>query len=76
MPAVTQRIMTLQLRELESVGVIHRQVLGVAPPRIEYSLTAMGRSLEPILRLMQERGAQHRTQVEQAGRSSPPATGS
>ncbi len=69
MPAVTQRTMTLQLRELESVGVLHREVYPVVPPKVEYSLTDLGRSLEPILRLMQQWGAKHMRQVEQAIRA-------
>jgi len=70
MPAVTQRTMTLQLRELESVGVLHREVYPVVPPKVEYSLTDLGRSLEPILRLMQQWGAKHMRQVEQAIRAA------
>ncbi len=49
MPNVTQRMLTLQLRELESDGVIARKVYPVAPPKVEYSLTNLGRSLKPIL---------------------------
>jgi len=49
---VTQRMLTLHLRELERDGLIHREV----PPKVEYSLTAMGRSLEPLLRFMSEWG--------------------
>ena len=70
-PAVSQRMMTLQLRELEAVGVIHREVYPVVPPRVEYSLTPMGRSLEPILRLMQEWGVRHMGAVEAALRAPP-----
>ena len=66
MPTVTQRTMTIQLRELESVGVIHREVYAVVPPKVEYSLTELGRTLEPILRLMREWGAKYMGQVEQA----------
>ena len=66
MPPVTQRTMTIQLRELETVGVVHRQVYAVVPPKVEYSLTELGRTLEPILRLMQEWGARYIGQVERA----------
>ena len=71
MPAVSQRMMTLQLRELESVGVLHRTVHASVPPRVEYSLTAMGQTLAPILRLMQEWGVQHMRQVERAVQAAP-----
>lgn len=70
MPAVTQRTMTLQLRELVSVGVIHREVYPVVPPKVEYSLTDLGRTLEPVLRLMQEWGVEHMGQVERAMRAA------
>jgi DNA-binding HxlR family transcriptional regulator len=65
-PTVTQRTMTLHLRELEEVGVVHRQVYAVVPPRVEYSLTPLGRTLEPILRLMLAWGVEHMGEVERA----------
>ena len=65
-PNVTQRTMTLQLRELETVGIVCREVHAVVPPKVEYSLTALGRTLEPILRLMQAWGVEHMDEVERA----------
>src|SRR5688572_17454953 len=59
-PSATQRMLTLQLRELERDGVIQRTVYAEVPPRVEYSLTAFGRSLAPILDLMDQWGAQYR----------------
>ena len=47
---ITQRMLTRQLRELETAGLIHREVYLEVPPRVEYSLTKLGRTLEPILR--------------------------
>ncbi|HXR64790.1 MAG TPA: winged helix-turn-helix transcriptional regulator [Ktedonobacteraceae bacterium] len=58
LPEVTQRMLTLQLRELEEVGVVHREVYKEVPPKVEYSLTPFGRSLEPILLLMCDWGDQ------------------
>ena len=52
LPAATQRMLTLHLRELERDGLIHREVYREVPPKVEYSLTEMGRSLEPLLRFM------------------------
>ncbi|MGO4739375.1 winged helix-turn-helix transcriptional regulator [Bosea sp. 2KB_26] len=49
MPQVTQRMLTNQLRELEADGLIIRVVYPEVPPRVEYSLSARGRSLEPII---------------------------
>jgi DNA-binding HxlR family transcriptional regulator len=58
LPEVTQRMLTLQLRELEEVGIVHREVYKEVPPRVEYSLTPFGRSLEPVLLLMCDWGNQ------------------
>jgi DNA-binding HxlR family transcriptional regulator len=59
MPRVTQRMLTNQLRELEQDGLIHREVYAQVPPRVEYSLTGMGRGLEPILRALKGWGETH-----------------
>ena len=45
----TPKMLTQQLRELESCKLIHREVYPVVPPKVEYSLTETGRSLLPIL---------------------------
>ena len=55
-PNATQRMITLQLRELEADGVISRHVYAEVPPRVEYEVTEFGRSLEKILELMQAWG--------------------
>lgn len=60
---VTQRMLTLHLRELERDGLIHREVYREVPPKVEYSLTAMGRSMEPLLRMMSEWGHHHRADL-------------
>jgi DNA-binding HxlR family transcriptional regulator len=51
-PGATQQMLTMQLRELEQMRILHRQVYAQVPPRVEYSLTELGRSLEPVLRQM------------------------
>src|SRR5258708_5060502 len=58
-PEVTQRMLTLQLRELEEDGVISREVYKQVPPKVEYSLTPFGRTIEPILLLMEQWGEQY-----------------
>jgi DNA-binding HxlR family transcriptional regulator len=60
LPVATQRMLTLHLRELERDGLIHRQVYREIPPKVEYSLTEMGRSLEPLLRFMSQWGHANR----------------
>lgn len=49
MPAITQKMLTTQLRDLEEKGLVHRKVYPEIPPKVEYSLTERGRSLDPIL---------------------------
>lgn len=53
---VTQRSLTLQLRELELNGIVHREVFAEVPPRVEYSLTEFGKTLAPVLKAMKEWG--------------------
>ena len=55
----TPKMLTQQLRELESQSLIHREVYPVVPPRVEYSLTELGRSLMPILVAMRDWGAEY-----------------
>lgn len=58
-PDVTQRMLTNQLRELEADGLIVRVVYAQVPPRVEYSLSARGRTLEPVLLALKVWGQQH-----------------
>ncbi|QNP48710.1 winged helix-turn-helix transcriptional regulator [Diaphorobacter aerolatus] len=55
-PSVTQRMLTLQLRELEADGIVERTVYAEVPPRVDYELTQLGRSLKPVLLAMREWG--------------------
>ncbi len=58
-PKATPKMLTQQLRELETQDLIHREVYPVIPPKVEYSLTATGRSLLPILVAMRDWGAEY-----------------
>ena len=53
----TPKMLTQQLRELETQNLIHREVYPVIPPKVEYSLTDTGKSLLPILVAMRDWGA-------------------
>ena len=55
----TPKMLTQQLRELESQQLIHREVFPVIPPKVEYSLTELVRSLLPILVAMRDWGANY-----------------
>ncbi len=59
MPGVTQRMLTTQLRELEADGLILRVVYPEVPPRVEYSLTQKGRTLEPVITALRIWGEEH-----------------
>lgn len=66
-PDITQRMLTKQLRELESDGLIHREVYRQVPPKVEYTLTPMGRSLLPILQQMRDWGVDYERQMGRNG---------
>jgi DNA-binding HxlR family transcriptional regulator len=55
-PGATQQMLTQQLRELEQAEVLHRHIYAQVPPKVEYSLTDLGRSLEPVIRQLAEWG--------------------
>ncbi|BBM84940.1 winged helix-turn-helix transcriptional regulator [Candidatus Uabimicrobium amorphum] len=59
MPGVTQRMLTKQLRELESDGIINRKVYAQVPPKVEYSVTEVGESLRDIIMTMCKWGKNH-----------------
>ncbi len=52
LPGISARTLAKQLRELESDGIVHRKVYQQIPPRVEYSLTALGQKLKPVLLAM------------------------
>ena len=59
-PDVTQKMLTDRLRELERDGIVHRKVYPQVPPKVEYSLTAYGKTLAPVLEAMAAWGIKHR----------------
>ena len=63
---VTQKMLTQQLRELEKDGLIHREVFAEVPPKVEYSLTELGASLQPMLQQLCDWGRlYHENYVEE-----------
>ena len=59
LPNVTQRILVRQLRELEADRIVVRTVYPEVPPKVEYSLSESGMTLEPILRMLREWGVKY-----------------
>ncbi|MBS5546081.1 MAG: helix-turn-helix transcriptional regulator [Lachnospiraceae bacterium] len=57
---VSQKVLTSQLRDMEANGLVTRQVYAEVPPRVEYSLTDLGRSLKPILDAMWTWGEEYK----------------
>ncbi|MGG3573014.1 winged helix-turn-helix transcriptional regulator [Bacillus gobiensis] len=55
-PGISQRMLTLQLNQLEKDGIVHREIYPEIPPRVEYSLTECGKTLRPIIIQMSEWG--------------------
>src|SRR5262245_54673985 len=65
-PGITEKMLTRQLRELEAHGIIKRQVYPTVPPKVEYSLTAYGKSLKRALNAICDWGQHH---IERLGAS-------
>lgn len=62
---ITQKMLTQQLREMERDGLVHREVYAEVPPRVEYSLTPLGQTLEPVVHAMCDWGVNYqRGQLE------------
>ncbi|MBK2125264.1 winged helix-turn-helix transcriptional regulator [Fangia hongkongensis] len=62
-PDITQRMLTMQLRELEALKIIHRKVFPVIPPKVEYTLTDIGFSLQPVLNHLESWGEHYLKEV-------------
>ncbi|WP_025683416.1 winged helix-turn-helix transcriptional regulator [Paenibacillus maysiensis] len=64
-PEITQFMLTLQLRELERDGIIHREIYKEIPPKVEYSLTDFGRTLEPVIMSMKAWGESYKMRLDE-----------
>src|SRR5437764_8418525 len=61
-PGISQKVLTQQLRELMSDGIVHRQPKGAIPAPVEYSLTDYGRSVSPLVEQVRLWGRTHMAQ--------------
>ena len=57
---VSQKVLTAQLRDMEASGLVSRRVYAEVPPRVEYTLTELGRSLEPVLDALRHWGEEYK----------------
>ena len=63
---ITHRTLAKQLKEMEADGLVERQDHGENPPRVDYRLTPLGRSLEPVLMAMHDWAQKHGGHVRRA----------
>ncbi len=63
LPAVTQRMLTRQLRELEADGIVIRTVYAEVPPKVEYSLSPFGKTLAPVLEVLRDWGGEYLEEI-------------
>jgi DNA-binding HxlR family transcriptional regulator len=59
LPGITQKMLTKQLREMEQDGLVARKVYPQVPPKVEYSLTATGQTLIPVIDMLCDWGEEH-----------------
>ena len=70
LPDATQKMLTQQLRELERDGIVARKVYHQVPPRVEYSLTAYGKTLRGVMNELCKWGTAHHAALKKGGRAS------
>ncbi|MEO3763753.1 helix-turn-helix domain-containing protein [Streptomyces sp. B5E4] len=63
-PSISERMLILQFREMEASALVHREVYHQVPPKVEYSLTEFGRSLNAALAPLGEWGEEHMERIE------------
>ncbi len=79
LPQATAKMLTQQLRELEADGLVLRRVFAVIPPKVEYSLSELGRGLQPLLealyqwgsKFMAQRGLEPNCPMKRRGETDP-----
>ncbi|WP_307671520.1 helix-turn-helix domain-containing protein [Streptomyces sp. V2I9] len=72
-PGVTEKVLSSHLRELEDDGIVHREVYAEVPPRVEYSLTPLGLSLNAALEPLGRWGRDHIYRGADSTVTEPPA---
>ncbi|MES1974981.1 MAG: helix-turn-helix domain-containing protein [Pseudomonadota bacterium] len=67
-PEISQKVLIQQLREMEEHGIVHREVFRQVPPRVDYSATTLGQSLEPVLLALCDWGRHHAAELDDLDR--------
>ncbi|MGC4002580.1 MAG: helix-turn-helix domain-containing protein [Pirellulales bacterium] len=67
---ITQKELTKRLRELERSGLVHRQIFAEVPPRVEYRLSELGRTLMPALTALSDWASRYGATIEAHRRSA------
>jgi DNA-binding HxlR family transcriptional regulator len=67
-PNASQKVLIQQLREMEEHGLVHREIFRQVPPRVDYSATKLGMSLEPVIMSLCEWGRRHATALDEVDR--------
>ncbi|MCQ5130740.1 helix-turn-helix transcriptional regulator [Butyricicoccus faecihominis] len=62
--AISQKVLTANLRKMEADGLVTRTVYAEVPPRVEYALTELGRSLGPVIDAMKEWGKGYQKMID------------
>ncbi|WP_244613497.1 helix-turn-helix domain-containing protein [Methylosinus sp. Ce-a6] len=65
MPAVSQKVLIQQLREMEAHRIVSRTIFPQVPPRVDYEATALGQSLKPVLMALCEWGRRHAAELDE-----------
>ncbi len=71
-PDAPQKVIIQQLRDLEEHGIVQREVFAEVPPRVVYTLTKLGRSLQPLVGALCDWGKHHKAELARAS-SVPPS---
>lgn len=69
-PAISQKVLIQQLRELEEHGLVTREIFRQVPPRVDYAATPLGLSLEPVLLALCEWGQRHAAELNELDRTA------
>jgi DNA-binding HxlR family transcriptional regulator len=66
-PAISEKVLIQQLRDLEKDGIVYRHDYAEMPPKVDYSFTEYGKSLKPVLRMLCHWGEEHLKQMDVGG---------